>query len=117
MYLTSGAKVSTRRSRSLRSPVVLYSCQSARVSSADMRRAVAVFMGTVFSCGGRDGGTGGTGNPLGHRSTPAEAAPDGSRTDVQTDASPLLGRSMTARCGCATSGARFAADHAGHHGV
>src|SRR3954470_15692749 len=56
MYLTSGAKVSTRRSRSLRSPVALYCCQSASVSSADMRRAVAVFMGTVFSCGGWDGG-------------------------------------------------------------
>src|SRR3954471_22130226 len=54
MYLTSGAKVSTRRSRSLRSPVVLYSCQSASVSSADMRRAVAVFM-VDGSPGGRDG--------------------------------------------------------------
>src|SRR4051812_44524128 len=54
MYLTSGAKVSTRRSRSLRSPVVLYCCQSASVSSADMRRAVAVFMADG-SPGGRDG--------------------------------------------------------------
>src|SRR5947199_232275 len=53
MYFTSGAKVRTRRSRSLRSPVALYCCQSASVSSADMRRAVAVFMVDVVSCGGR----------------------------------------------------------------
>src|SRR3954471_12447778 len=95
MYLTSGAKVSTRRSRSLRSPVVLYSCQSASVSSADMRRAVAVFMGTMFSCGGR-GGDFGTGVLLGHWSGLAEAGPDGSRTDVQTGDSPLLGRTPPA---------------------
>src|SRR3954467_154380 len=59
MYLTSGAKVRTRRSRTLRSPEVLYSCQSARVSSGDRRRAVAVFMRTVAPVRreGRDGGT------------------------------------------------------------
>src|SRR4051812_31358237 len=96
MYLTSGAKVSTRRSRSLRSPVVLYCCQSASVSSADMRRAVAVFMGTRFSCGGRDEGDFGTVNLLGYWSRTSEGGPDGSRTHVQTRYSPEVGRDPVA---------------------
>src|SRR4051794_22693111 len=74
MYLTSGAKVSTRRSRSLRSPLLLYCCQSASVSSADMRRAVAVFMSDGSPS---EEGTG-TAAPLGHRDT----APQGRRTDL-----------------------------------
>src|SRR6478752_9042837 len=37
MYLTSGAKVMTRRLRTRTSPVVLYSCQSACASSAETR--------------------------------------------------------------------------------
>src|SRR5688572_13928329 len=40
MYLTSGANVRTRRSRTLRSPVVWYCCQSARDSSAETRPRV-----------------------------------------------------------------------------
>src|SRR3954452_20098909 len=42
MYLTSGAKVRTRRSQSARSFVRRYSSQSARASSDDRRRFVAV---------------------------------------------------------------------------
>src|SRR4051812_50122440 len=38
MYLTRGAKVRTRRSRTARSSVRRYSFQSARVSSEDRRR-------------------------------------------------------------------------------
>src|SRR3954447_25048478 len=42
MYLTSGAKVSTRRSRTARSSVRRYSFHRARVSSEDRRRLVGV---------------------------------------------------------------------------
>src|SRR3954451_18556369 len=90
MYFTSGAKVRTRRSRTLRSPEVLYSCQSARVSSGDRRRAEAVFMWTVAPVrDGRDGTAehGGSRRPDGRGSTLS----DGTRTDVQTAASPEVG--------------------------
>src|SRR4051812_13682502 len=76
MYLTSGAKVRTRRSRTLRSPEVLYSCQSARVSSGDRRRAVAVFMWTVAPGEGRTGRRNEAG--LGANAIPAQ----GIRTDL-----------------------------------
>src|SRR3954471_16172983 len=76
MYLTSGAKVRTRRSRTLRSPEVLYSCQSARVSSGDRRRAVAVFMWTVAPGEVRTGRRNEAG--LGANAIPAQ----GIRTDL-----------------------------------
>src|SRR5690349_21796401 len=40
MYLTIGANVSTRRSRTRRSPVSRYSCHSASASSAEIRPPV-----------------------------------------------------------------------------
>src|SRR6476660_9265545 len=42
MYFTSGAKVITRRFRTCREPVRLYSLQSASASSADTRRRLVV---------------------------------------------------------------------------
>src|SRR5215471_14960902 len=42
MYLTSGANVRTRRSRSVRSQVRRYSFQSSSVSSEDSRRCGAI---------------------------------------------------------------------------
>src|SRR5919197_1687407 len=46
MYFTSGAKVSTSRSRSAGSPVSRYSCQRASVCSCEMRWEFEVVVGT-----------------------------------------------------------------------
>src|SRR3954469_6073778 len=83
MYFTSGAKVRTSRSRTLRSPVDLYCCHSASVSSGDRRRAVAVFMRTVAPVRrkGRDGGTRRVSAPAARRLNPSgrnsDRCPDG----------------------------------------
>src|SRR5437764_142079 len=114
MYLTSGAKVSTRRSRSLRSPVALYCCQSASVSSADMRRAVAVFMGTGFSLAGRDG------RELQSSSAMGPPLLKDARTDLGQMSRPPPTQKWGRRPsggGRATTDARRYADHAGHHGA
>src|SRR5437763_16790315 len=114
MYLTSGAKVSTRRSRSLRSFVALYCCQSASVSSADMRRAVAVFMGTGFSLAGRDG----------RELRPSSAIGPPPLKRPRTDLGQMSRRAPTPKWGWRPAGAPAAAtdqtpnaDHAGHHGA
>src|SRR3954469_7426018 len=56
MYLTSGANVSTRRSRTARSSVLRYSFHSASVSSEERRRlevlAVASFTTVLLGAGG-----------------------------------------------------------------
>src|ERR671914_215123 len=60
MYFTSGAKVITRRLRTCRSPVRLYSVQSASASSAETRRRLVVegdFMTDEAPCG-REGSDG-----------------------------------------------------------
>src|SRR5919106_5629071 len=57
MYFTSGAKVITRRLRTWRSPVRLYSFQSACASSAETRRRLVVeadFMSDGAPCEGND---------------------------------------------------------------
>src|SRR5919197_6170536 len=57
MYLTSGAKVITRRLRTCTSPVRLYSLQSASASSAETRRRLVVeeaFMRDRAPRSGRD---------------------------------------------------------------
>src|SRR5262245_273951 len=57
MYFTSGAKVITRRLRTCKSPVRLYSLQSASASSAETRRRLVVeadFMSDWAPCEGND---------------------------------------------------------------
>src|SRR6185369_11787679 len=91
MYLTRGAKVSTRRSRTARSLVRRYSFQRASVSSEDRRRlevcAVARLIPTVLL---------GAGGRWRYRNGPEPSASpiSGIRPgDVCQDASsPLLGR-------------------------
>src|ERR671931_2569224 len=66
MYLTSGAYVITRRLRTWRSPVVLYSRQSASASSAETRRRLLEDEGFMRYCAPKGGGHGGAAAPLVH---------------------------------------------------